>query len=144
MHLFIEEDVYIIKQAYKTNKNELLHSYIKMRYSMSKSDIYETTLYYVSLLSIVVNLFYLYIGFPAEIEYMLMRWGVSFGLVFLLILLQVLTVREKRKLNQYEKEFTQEKLTEMANILIDQFANNEELLERVLIFFINEINKGDF
>ena len=86
MHLFVTNEVYIINKINKRKNSDVLNDYLKLRYSYSKKEVYETTLTSISLLSIIVCTYFFYLRFHEDMYILLMRLCT----VTLLLLLNVL------------------------------------------------------
>ena len=127
MHLFVTNEVYIINKINKRKNSDVLNDYLKLRYSYSKKEIYETTLTSISLLSIIVCTYFFYLGFREDMYILLMRLRTVTLLLILNIVSLILFKKESQNLERLYKEFTLEKQKEMVKILLEEIQRTPNL-----------------
>ena len=127
MHLFVTNDVYIIQKINKRKNSHVLNDYLKLRYSYSKREIYETTLTSISLLSIGVCMYFFCLGFHDDMSVMLARLCTTILLLVSNVLSLVLFKKESRNLDKLLKGFTLEKQKEMVKILLEELQKYPNL-----------------
>lgn len=127
MHLFVTNEVYIINKINKRKNSDVLNDYLKLRYSYSKKEIYETTLTSISLLSIIVCTYFFYLEFREDMYILLMRLCTVTLLLILNIVSLILFKKESQNLERLYKEFTLEKQKEMVKILLEEIQRTPNL-----------------
>lgn len=127
MHLFVTNEVYIINKINKRKNSDVLNDYLKLRYSYSKKEVYETTLTSISLLSIIVCTYFFYLGFHEDMYILLTRLCTVTLLLILNIVSLILFKKESQNLERLYKEFTLEKQKEMVKILLEEIQRTPNL-----------------